>query len=63
MKIYIIQNRETGTEMEVCNTIEIAKKTIETFENEDKKNGVYEENFYETKEIDTIKLTDEIIDL
>lgn len=45
---YVIRDRETGAnEMEAFATIEEAKKKIEEYEEQDKADGIYEENFYE----------------
>lgn len=45
---YIIRDRETGRgEIEAFATIEEAKKKIEEYEEQDKADGTYEENFYE----------------
>lgn len=52
----VIRARESGDEITRCWGINTAKEIIEEFENEDKKDGIYEENFYEiyndrTKEV------------
>ncbi len=46
MKIYTA-DRETGTFIGEFATIEEAKKAIEKYEEIDKQNGTYEENFYD----------------
>ena len=53
MEIYIIQDRETGTEMEVVYDIKTAIYTLLEFEEQDKENGEYTPDFYEIKVIDT----------
>ena len=45
MKIFTA-DRETGTFIEQCKSIEEAKKLILSYEETDKLNGEYEENFY-----------------
>ena len=50
MKNYIIRDREAGNIIDTFNTIEEAKNQLEIWENEDKKDGSYTENFYEIVE-------------
>ena len=50
MKTYKIQDREAGNVFENGLTYEEAKNTLAKFEYEDKKNGIYEEGFYELVE-------------
>lgn len=51
---YIIRDRETGRgEIEAFATIEEAKKKIEEYEEQDKADGIYEENFYEIYDTET----------
>lgn len=45
MKIYT-SDRETGTFIDECKSIEEAKKLIEQYEEQDKVDNVFEENFY-----------------
>lgn len=40
-------DRETGTFFERCESIEQAKAKIAEYEEKDKKDGVYEEDFYD----------------
>lgn len=44
---YIIRDREAGNVIEECATIEEARETICRYEADDRKNGIYEANFYE----------------
>ena len=46
MKKIYTANRETGTFIEECNSIEEAKELIAQYEEQDKINDVYEEDFY-----------------
>lgn len=48
--MYIIRDRETGTEIEEAKTYGEAFTIVMQYENEDKKNGNYTENFYEVIE-------------
>lgn len=50
MKKFIIRDKETGTEIDIFNTIEEAKAELESYEQEDKKDGIYTEDFYEIVE-------------
>lgn len=46
MKIYTA-NRETGVFIEEFATVEGAKRAIAGYESDDKKEGIYEPNFYD----------------
>ena len=46
MKKIYTADRETGTFIEECNSIEEAKELIAQYEEQDKINNVYEEDFY-----------------
>lgn len=46
MKKYYTADRETGTFMEECSSIEEAREVIASYEEQDKINDVYSENFY-----------------
>ena len=48
----VIRDREAGTVIEHFNTVEEAQKEIERYEAQDKKDGVYVEDFYEIAVID-----------
>lgn len=47
---YIIQDREAGNKIEEFNSLEEAEKALAEYEEQDKKDGTYEENFYEIVE-------------
>ena len=55
MKKYQIQNRETGAIIEDNLTQDEAKQLLIAYETEDKKNEIYEEDFYEISETKTTK--------
>ena len=46
MKKIYTADKETGTFIEECNSIEEAKELIAQYEEQDKINNVYEEDFY-----------------
>lgn len=46
MKIYTV-DKETGTFIEECKSIQEAKKLIQQYEKEDKKENIYTANFYD----------------
>jgi hypothetical protein len=46
MKIYV-SDRETGTFIEEVNTIEEGLELIKEYEDADKADGIYEDNFYD----------------
>ena len=50
MKTYTIQDRETGNIIETGLTEQEAKEMLIKFENADKEEGTYSENFYEIVE-------------
>lgn len=51
MKTYLIQDRETGIAIEEAKTLIEAKKIVELYEEEDKLNKDFVEDFYEIIEI------------
>lgn len=53
-----IQDRETGTVIEECATYAEAKAILADFEETDKKEGTYTEDFYEIKMMKTEKMID-----
>ena len=57
-KRYIIQDREAGNNIDEFDTLEEAKKTLEEYEKQDKKDGIYEENFYAIYDQQTQELVD-----
>ena len=46
MKKYYTADRETGTFIEECSSIEEAREFIASYEEQDRINDVYSENFY-----------------
>lgn len=50
MKTIKITNKETGTLIEEVDSIEEAKAIIAKYEEEDKQNGNFTENFYQIEE-------------
>ena len=44
---YIIRDRETGTLIYEFNSRREAQKELEAYEEQDKRDGIYEEGFYE----------------
>ena len=50
--MYVVRDREAGNVIEHFNTVEEAKKTLERYEEQDKKDGVYVEDFYEIYDLD-----------
>ena len=47
---YVIRDREAGNEIEWFNTKEDAEKMLQQYEESDKKEGIYSEDFYEIVE-------------
>lgn len=52
MKKLVIRDREDGNIIEEFNTMEEAENKLKEYEESDKKEGIYEEDFYEIVEID-----------
>lgn len=52
MKI-VIRDREAGNVITEFDTVEEAKKELEKYEAQDKKDGSYTEGFYEIYDLDT----------
>ena len=50
-KIFIIQQRETGSHIAYLDTMHQAEKQLEAYEEQDKKDGTYEPDFYEITEM------------
>ena len=48
---WIVRDRETGTRIDSFDTLEEAKRTLEEYENDDMKEGVYTPDFYEIVEV------------
>lgn len=51
MSVYAIQDKETGTRIDIFGTLEEAEKVLEQYEDDDIKEGVYTANFYEIVEV------------
>ena len=47
---YVIRDREAGNEIEYANTIEEAERIVEEYEETDRREGTYTEDFYEIAE-------------
>lgn len=50
MKTYIIQDREAGNKIEEFDSLQEAQNKLQEYEEQDKAEGIYEENFYEIVE-------------
>ena len=48
---WIVRDRETGTGIDIFDTLEEAEKTLEQYEDDDIKEGVYTADFYEIIEV------------
>lgn len=56
---YVVRDREAGNIIEYFTTMEEAEKTLQKYEESDKEQGIYEENFYEVAELpEIIKATE-----
>ena len=51
MSVYAIQDRETGTRIDIFDTLEEAERTLKEYENDDIEEGVYMAHFYEIVEV------------
>ena len=51
MSVYAIQDKETGTRIDIFDTLEEAERTLEKYEEDDMKEGVYTSDFYEIVEV------------
>ena len=49
--MYAIQDKETGTKIDIFGTLEEAERTLEQYEDGDIKEGVYTADFYEIVEV------------
>ena len=47
MSVYAIQDKETGTRIDIFDTLEEAERTLEEYEEDDIKEGAYMAHFYE----------------
>ena len=50
--MYVVRDREAGNVITEFDTVEEAKKELEKYEAQDKKDGTYSEDFYEIAVID-----------
>ena len=50
--MYVVRDREAGNVITQFETMEEAQKELERYEAQDKKDGVYVEDFYEISVID-----------
>ena len=50
--MYVVRDREAGNVITQFETMEEAKKELEKYEEQDKKDGTYSEDFYEIAVID-----------
>ena len=50
--MYVVRDREAGNVITQFETMEEAQKEIEKYEEQDKKDGTYTEDFYEIAVID-----------
>ena len=57
MKIFTA-DRETGTFIEEFATVEEARKAIKAYEDEDKAEGIFEEDFYDVVDEDHCTIND-----
>ena len=48
---WIVRDKETGTGIDIFDTLEEAERTLEEYENDDMKEGVYTADFYEIVEV------------
>ena len=53
--MYVVRDREAGNVITQFKTMKEAQKELERYEAQDKKDGVYVEDFYEVAVIDQIK--------
>lgn len=53
MKKYLIQDRQAGNIIDEFDNKEAAQKALELYKEDDKRNGDYEPDFYEIKEVET----------
>ena len=51
MSVYAIQDRETGTRIDIFDTLEAAERALKEYESDDMKEGVYTLDFYEIAEV------------
>lgn len=51
MNMWIVRDRETGTGIDIFDTLEEAERALEEYESDDMKEGVYTSDFYEIVEV------------
>ena len=51
MSMYVIQDKGTGTRIDIFDTLEEAERTLKEYENDDIEDGVYMAGFYEIVEV------------
>ena len=49
---WIVRDSETGTRVDIFDTLEEAERTLEEYEEDDIKEGVYTADFYEIVEVE-----------
>ena len=49
--MWIVRDRETGTGIDIFDTLEEAERALKEYESDDKKEGVYTPDFYEIVEV------------
>lgn len=49
---WIVRDRETGTGIDIFDTLEEAERALKEFEDDDMKEGVYTPDFYEIAEVE-----------
>ena len=49
---WIVRDRETGTGIDIFDTLEEAERALKEYENDDIKEGVYTSDFYEIAEVE-----------
>lgn len=50
--MYAIQDRETGTKIDIFDTLEEAERVLKEYENMDMMEGIYTPDFYEIVEVE-----------
>lgn len=50
--MYATQDRETGTRIDIFDTLEEAERVLKEYESDDMKDGVYTPDFYEIVEVE-----------
>lgn len=50
--MYVIQDKETGTGIDIFGSLEEAERALKEYENDDMKEGVYTPDFYEIVKVE-----------